>query len=72
MIASAAPVFTGGIPWKVLLMLPIHLLAGCLGIGLAALLLGTGWDRAVRADDPEPTEAGPAPSPQLDTREGPP
>jgi hypothetical protein len=37
----------GGIPWNLLLMLPVHFVGGALAIGLAALLLGKGWDRDV-------------------------
>ncbi len=35
----------GGIPWNVLLFLPVQLLALAVGIGVAALLLGRRWDR---------------------------
>lgn len=42
----------GGIPWNVLLFLPVQALALAVGIGVAALLLGKDWDQ-VHARPPQ-------------------
>lgn len=50
----------GGIPWNVLLFLPVQALALAVGIGIAALLLGRGWDRdhTTPAAEPQPATDG--------------